>query len=660
MARHTILYPELPMSALYGMFNFGDSAVSSESLALMGQALQDYGRDGGDSWNDANVGIGAWLAHRTPEDVFEVQPLICRDSGRVLVADVRLDNRPELFESLGLQASAQTPDSLLIMRAFDLWGVECVHHLIGAWAFALWDAPKSRLILARDPMGARTICWHRNAQRLAFATTARALTALPDLEYALNLDKIADTLAGGGEDSTSTFVEGVSQLPLASRMIVTRDNVHIETYWKPDYGRETRYKRDEDYVEAFRELFDRVMSDHLRSLSPVGVMMSGGLDSASVGASAARQLQTRGERVTAFTEVPREGFTGKVIPRRYADETPFVEAIAAMYPNMDVEWVRQGDNNLLHGDENYLKYHDAPFGTAANRVWWEMILRQAGARGIPTVLDGMQGNVAFSWNGDGLLAELIGQGKWRAARREARFATQSGEQNAAWRALIRGGIVPHLPAPLRQKFLGWRQSKAEAQYDGLSHLINPDFAQKYDFEARSKAGDELMLKIIGIQTPEIRWSYLLGGNGFGSSHAAYNAQFGVDTRQPLCDKRLVEWCIGVPETQCKRNGQPRFLVRRAMADRLPPLIVNNRKRGLQAADWLEHLRAARRAIEAELEQLEQSPTANSILDVVQLRQMFEELPDDLKPESWGAVDKYRITLEHGVMLGRYLRSFDAV
>ncbi len=646
------------MSALYGLFNFSDSPITPELLAPLQRALQPYGRDGGAHWAQGNVGIGAQLSHFTPEDLFEVQPLVCPNSGRVLVADARLDNRPELIEALGLEASAETPDSLLIMRAFDKWGVECVSHLIGAWAFALWDAPKNRLMLARDPMGARTICWHRSAERLAFATTARALTVLPDVAYALNLDVIADMLASNPADSTRTFVREISELPLASRLIVTRDQVHIERYWAPDYGRETRLERDEDYVEAFRALFDRVMSDNLRTLSPVGVMMSGGLDSAAIGATAARQLQPRGERVTAFTEVPRAGFADAVIPRRYADETPYVEAIAAMYSNLDVEWVRQGDKNLLHDDENYLQHHDGPFGTAANRVWWEMILREAGARGIQTVLDGMQGNVAFSWNGSGLLAELVRQGKWRQARREARFATQSGEQNAAWRALVRGGIVPQLPASLRQKFVGWRQSKAEAQHEGLSPLVHPDFAREFDLKQRRAAADDFMVSIVGVQTPEIRWSYFLLGNGFGSVHAAHGARFGVDTRRPLCDIRLVEWCIGVPEAQCKRDGQARFLVRRAMADRLPPLIINNRKRGLQAADWLEHLRAARPAIAAEIERIERSPTANSVMDVAQLRRLFEELPADLKPEAWQAVGKYRVTLEHGVMFGRYLRSFD--
>ena len=622
-------------------------------------ALQAHGRDGGACWTNAHVALGARLAHHTPEDLFEAQPLVCPDSGRVLVADARLDNRPELTEALELEASAETPDSLFIMRAFEKWGVECAKHLVGAWAFALWDAPKNRLMLARDPMGARTICWHRNAQRLAFATTARALTALPDVAATLNLDLVADMLAGNTADATRTFARDVTELPLASRMIVTRDRIHIERYWSPDYGHEVKLKRDEDYVEAFRALFDRVMSDNLRTNSPVGVMMSGGLDSAAIGATAARQLAPSGARVTAFTEVPRQGFADKVIPRRYADETPYVRAIAEMYPNLDVEWVRQGDKNLLDDDENYLRYHDGPFGTAANRVWWEMILRESGARGINTILDGMQGNVAFSWSGSGLLAELVRQGKWRQARREARAATRSGEQNAAWRALVRGGIVPQLPLALRQKFVGWRQSKAEARHEGLTPLVNPDFARQFDLEAREKLGHEAMVSIVGIQTPEIRWSYFLRGNGYGAVHAAHGARFGVDTRRPLCDIRLVQWCIGVPETQCKRDGQARFLVRRAMADRLPPLVINNLKRGLQAADWLEHLRAARPAIEAEIEKIERSSTASSILDVAALRRVFEELPADLKPEEWQSFGKYRVTLEHGVMFGRFLRSFDA-
>ena len=644
------------MSALYGIFNFDKNPVGPETLASLQGALRAHGADGGGTWRGENLGLGAHLAHRTPEDLFEVQPLVCLDSGRVLISDARLDARAELVEALGLEDARETSDSLLIMRAFDKWGVECMSQLLGDWAFALWDAPKHRLVLARDRMGARPLCWHRNAERLAFATSAGALTALPAVERQLNLDVVADMLAGNPVDSTRSVYRDIAELPLASRMIVTRDHVHIEPYWKPDYGHQVRLNSDDEYVEAFRELFDRVMRDQMRSIAPIAVMMSGGLDSASVGATAAKLAPD--QTVTAFTEVPREGFEGKVIPRRYADETPYVQAIAQLYPNLDLEFVRQGDKNLLHDADNHLKFHDGPFGTAANRVWWEQILEMASQRGCKTVMDGMQGNVAFSWNGGGLIAELLRGGQVRRAVRELRHEVENGTQKAVWRGLIRTGIMPMMPPRLRDSFVAWRTGKAEVQNEALKPLIQADFARQHGMEARVAAGNAFLASISGVQTPEIRWSYFLLGNGSGASTAAYNARFGVDIRHPLCDSRLVEWCIGVPESQCKRDGQPRHLVRRAMSDRLPPLIVDNPKRGLQAADWLEHLIAARPAIEEELANIEASPTATSILDVAPLRKLVDEWPDDLDSSSWSALDDYRITLEHGVMFGRYLRSFD--
>ena len=645
------------MSAIYGLFDFGGNSIEPD-LPVLQVALQAYGADGDGQWSGGNVGMGAQLAHYTPEDRFETQPLICPDSGRVLVCDARLNGRAELIHSLGIapERAREMPDSQLILRAFDKWGVECAAQLHGAWAFALWDAPKNRLVLARDRIGSRTLHWHRNANRLAFATTARALLALPGVERQLNLDQVADTLAGKIPASTHTFYRDIFELPLASRVIVTRANVQIETYWKPDYARQVRLRSDDEYVEAFRELFDRVMRDNLRSISPVAVMMSGGLDSASIGATAAKLLPD--QTVTAFTEVPRAGFRGNVMPRRYADETPYVQAVAQMYPNLRVEWVRQGEKTLLHDAENYLKFHEMPFGIAANRVWWETILQTAGRRGCKTVLDGMQGNVAFSWSGSGLIVELLRGGQWRRALRELGYEVENKRQNSVLRGLIRTGIIPLMPAALRESFGAWRASKAEVKSPGLKPLIRPEFARQYDMAARVAAADAFFVKIAGAQTPEVRWGYFLNGNGSGSQTTAQGARFGVDVRRPLCDTRLVEWCLGVPETQCKRDGDARFLVRRAMADRLPPMIIENPKRGLQAADWLEHLRAARSAIEAEIANIEASPTATQIMDVAQLRRLIDEWPDDLDSGSWSALDDYRITLGHGVMFGRYLRSFD--
>ena len=134
--------------------------------------------------------------------------------------------------------------------------------------------------------------------------------------------------------------------------------------------------------------------------------------------------------------------------------------------------------------------------------------------------------------------------------------------------------------------------------------------------------------------------------------------FGVETRCPPVDARLVEFCLALPEDQYLRDGQPRWLIRRAMADRLPPVVLRNRKRGLQAADWFERLSAIRPQICEELAQLEQSELARRALDLPRLRRLVEHWPQG----RWGEMQvltSYRMLLESGLMVGRFIRWFEA-
>ena len=134
--------------------------------------------------------------------------------------------------------------------------------------------------------------------------------------------------------------------------------------------------------------------------------------------------------------------------------------------------------------------------------------------------------------------------------------------------------------------------------------------------------------------------------------------FDVQTRCPLLDVRLVEFCLALPEDQYLRDGQPRWLIRRAMADRLPPEVLGNRKRGLQAADWFERLDAIRPQILEELARFEQSELARRALDIARLRQLLQQWSQARLGEMWVSLN-YRMILESGLMMGRFLRWFEA-
>jgi asparagine synthase (glutamine-hydrolysing) len=122
------------MSAIVGLFYLDNRPVASADLERMSAALTAHGSDGQGLWKHGSIGLAQRLRHFTPEDRFEQQPLLSADGQVVLVSDARLDNRPELTRALDIPPAAahEQPDSAFILRAYERWGLDCPHHLVGA------------------------------------------------------------------------------------------------------------------------------------------------------------------------------------------------------------------------------------------------------------------------------------------------------------------------------------------------------------------------------------------------------------------------------------------------------------------------------------------------------------------------------------------------
>ncbi len=649
------------MSALFGLINLNGQEVAQTDLERMRAALVHHGDEGGAWWRQ-NAGMGQRLTCFTPEDRLERQPLVSADGQRILISNARLDNRHELALALDIspaEASA-LPDSVFILRAFEKWGEDCMRRLIGSFLFAIWDARMQRLFAARSPFGGRTLFYYATPHTLSFATMPKALLTLPYISRTLNEEKVADFLVLNHAEIHTTFYRNVYRLPPGHLLTFGREGLNTRRYFHFDLKREIRFPHDDDYVEAFNELFERVVNDQLRSLTPVGVMMSGGLDSASVAVTAARLLQREDKRLTTFTEVPRAGFDGPVIPRRYADETPFVQAIAQMYPNLDPRFIRTDGRDPFQDLNTFFDHVEIPFRNVANRVWIEAVLHSARACNTRVLLTGDQGNLTVSWDGSGLLPQFLRKGQWAQAWREARALAREGNAQSAILALAGRGLLPLLPTPvwLAVEWLRGRHQSRPAQPWRAYSSIHPDFAAEQRVDARARAMGNNFHRRITTDTRALRYEVITTMDVTGDMGSGYQALYGVQKRAPLMDARLIDFCFALPEEQYQRNGITRWLIRRAMAKSLPSVVLENKKRGLQAADWYERLEASRDEMTVELERLEQSELARRTIDIARLRRLLEQFPSSGWNKMQTLID-YRSVLESGIMVGRYLRWFEA-
>jgi len=648
------------VSAIFGLVHWGGQPPDPDGAELMSAALAAHGPDGGSIWRSQNVVFGQKLMCFTPEDRLEKQPALSTSGQHIIVTDARLDNRIELAEALGIshQQAREMPDSAFILRAYEKWGIDCPEHLLGDSVFAVFDRREQRVLLTRSPLGKRSLYYHHGPSVFAFASAPKALFALPWIPREIDPKGLADYLVMAPPEPGRSLYLQVSRLKAGHSLILRRGSIESRQYWQPDMKGEIRFSRDSEYVDAFNSLIERAVSNNLRSSSQVGVMMSGGFDSTAVAAVASDQLQRGGKRLPAFTEVPGRGFHGAVIKGRYADETPLVRAMAAMYPNLDLKLISTDGGFYLDDVDRFFDAAEGPFPAASNRVWMEAIIRQASAEKTNVLLTGTAGNNTISWAGRGLLGQLIRRWRWKAALGEVRAIARRRGARCALRT-VAGSVSSLLPdwawIPLRMVRMG----------DAAPHrpwvrytAARPEFIRAQQVETRARQRGASLLPRVGTDTRALRYDAFLSFDIISDIERGFETLYRVQLRDPTADLNLVEFCLSLPEEQYSRGGTSRRLIRTAMADRLPREILDNPLRGLQAADWFDRLAGARERLRDDLTRFEGNELVRNALDLSRLRALLKEMGAGGGDAESIARD-YRSIFERGMMTGRFLLWFES-
>ena len=636
------------MTALAGIWSFSGRPDAGRTCERMLQAQQVYAPDpqSAAAWSDHGIALGRRLFRVLPEDRFDRAPMVSAEGRRVLVADVRLDNRDELADALGIaSAEARTmADAAILLAALDRWDEEAVERLEGDFAFALWDSARQRLMLARDFIGQRPLHFHRGDDFVAFASMPKGLHALAEVPAAPDRDALARFLALMPEGGTHSFFAGVERVPAGALCIVTRDGISTHRYWQPDRT-PLRLKRDEDYEEAVRSALDRAVSVRLRGAERgVAAHLSGGLDSSAVAATAARLLPSGGT-VAAFTAVPRESYDGPIPHGRFGDEGPLAAAVAARYPNIEHVLVRtNGRSPFAALDRNFFLF-ERPVLNLCNSVWMDLIMDGAKARRLPVMLSGQMGNMSFSYAGLELLPELLAGGRWLRLAHELRRLPGNGIR---LRSAFAHTIGPFMPAGL------WRAiNRRMGKHFRLGDYsaVNLDTAQALQADAAA-AGLDVSYR--PRRDPFGTRTWVIGRVDLGNYNKGYLGGWGIDVRDPSADRRLIELCLSIPAEQYLKGGLPRSLARRVLADRLPTEIVREQRKGLQAVDWHEGLSAARDEARLETARIAAVEGAADILETGKLGALLDDWPEG----GWNSnktTSLYRLALLRGVSGGHFLR-----
>ena len=401
------------MSGIHGVLRFDGSAVAERDLVRQANALAHRGSDRSGRWSDGSVGVGHLLLRVTREDLLDAQPL--REGATVLVADLRLDNREALASEMEIDPEPLS-DAAILAKAYGRWGEDCVEHLVGDFAFAIWDKSARALILARDHMGQRHLHYHAGKNLFAFASEIGGLRVLAEVPYDLSIAAVARRLAMDRSPSGgATFFDGIFGLEGGSVMRVSATGaITTRRFWQPradpkHLGRDEAY-----YVRAYREtLAEAVACRVRRARQPPALLLGGGFDSGAIAGLAGPK------KLLAVASVGMDETRGvRKWAAALARHLPYLEPILV---------TREGIDVLTDLDRNFLATGE-PF--SPNRYVMDALTAAAASRGARVLMDGHGGDYTLNPRGTGWLLRRLKRGQIAPFLRE--FAAFRRHNRVTW------------------------------------------------------------------------------------------------------------------------------------------------------------------------------------------------------------------------------------
>ena len=486
------------------------------------------------------------------------QPLVSDDGSLALSFNGEVYNYVELrseLEALGHEFRT-SGDTEVLLAAYREWGPACVERLVGMWAFALLDAANGRLLLSRDRFGIKPLYYALTGGVLYFASEIKALLSVPGFRPEPDEAAVRRFLVTGGVDETErSFFQGVRSLPAAHNAIVTLEapaaEPRPERYWSiPEEGYEGGR---EQAAREFADLFRDSVRVHARSDVPVGTCLSGGLDSSSI-VCVAEELRRAGR----IPQYAHSGF-GYLPDDAAYSERPYMEAVTEQ-TGLEMTFVEVTPDRFAEALVEVARHQDEPFGSTSIAAQY-FVFGAAKAGGMKVMLDGQGADEVLG--GYDHYFPLIAV----ALLRRRRFAAYARFTRAHRRE--RGG------PPISRRHALATLAPRRAGDAAASRMIEPPSATLLSGELRDRIGYEdyrypefdSVRDVLAASTSSLGLPALLRFEDRNSmAHS-------IEARVPFLDHRLVEFAFRLPY-DFKINGtSTKDVLRRAMADVLPPKVL---------------------------------------------------------------------------------------
>ncbi len=528
------------MCGVVGLLALDGSPVDRSLVGAMSTLLLHRGPDDSGSWTSGAIGLG----HRRLSiiDLSEQgrNPMANEDGSVQLVFNGEIYNHVELRREIERgHAFRSRTDTEVVVHGYEQFGLDFIARLNGMFAFALWDENQRRLVLARDRFGVKPLYYAVIGRLLAFASEAKAFLALPGFRARADVRGLADHFAFQNTFGSRTLFDGVKLLEAGQILVCERGEIVLRTYWEPPL--ETREDASlADLAQDLRERFERSVNAQLMSDVPLGSFLSGGMDTGSISAVAARRLS----RMHTFT-------CGFRLPEKASDREKF-------FDERTLARLLADELDTVHHE---LELDETALPIALPRVVWHLDEPRVGIcyqvlytsllirKHVTVVLSGVGGDELFA--------------------------------GYPWRYDLVGG---------------WQPDQFEENYYRVwSRLLSDD-------ERRALFSEELNQALGGYSPREACQPYFDRTRGLSPVSRALHFDFqtflngllivddklsmasSVEARVPFLDNDLVDLAMRIPPGLKARPGEGKVILKQAMRGLLPDAVLERRKQGFTPPD----------------------------------------------------------------------------
>ncbi|MEP6537121.1 MAG: asparagine synthase (glutamine-hydrolyzing) [Bryobacteraceae bacterium] len=557
-----------------GIAGFAGGAPVPDAEAVlrrMTTAIAHRGPDDNRYYNDSSVSLG----HRRLS-IIDLssghQPMTNEDGGLWLIYNGEIFNHADLrprLEAAGHRYVTHC-DTETILHAYEQYGPDCVKQFRGMFAFVIWNKDRRTLFCARDRLGIKPFYYHWDGERLVFASEIKALLCYPGISAALDESTVPEYLAFGYLSGEQTMFRGIRKLMPGHHLTLNLDGgpPRIERYW--DVPRPTQFEKreDADWVHECRQRLEETVRMRLMSDVPLGMFLSGGVDSSAIAALMKRMV-----------DGPVKTFAVGYNEAQYSELS---------YARQVANSIGTEHNEIVIGMEDF-------FNVLPNLIWHEdepitwpssvslYFVSKLAAEQVKVVLTGEGSDELFA-----------GYARYHTHGWNEKWSQSYDVVPAAWRDWIRNqiGVSALLSASLRRKL----QHTFVGRAPGIQSLYLDNFYSAFPGEPKAyenfmrywnaDSGDRLLPKMLYADQKTYLVELLMKQDQMSMANS-------IESRVPFLDHPFVEFAAGVPDHMKLRNGEGKFILKRAIEDLLPHDIIYRKKMGFPTPlrSWLQDARS---------------------------------------------------------------------